>query len=404
MGHHALLSIAEVLSVSKNTARILAANADVVVIEDAGNITSLADTLGGVQKIADSLETCTNEEVLEVAAKLLLKEARRLKHKLPFSVSCYGSAEGTQKVLLKGLKKALQDAGVSSRFVHKDMQKNAPNVLIRNQVLSQGADIMVIGDGDRSYVGVTTWVQDVDTYTLRDMHKPRRDMATGMLPPKLAQTLLNLTFPHVGVAHPCVWDPFCGLGVIPMEALLMGLPVVCSDINPKMEENTRMNIEWLTKDGENVPAWGVSTIDARHWATVPTAKGHHPDCIVTEGTLGLNFREPPTEAEAEKEQGELQGLYEDFFHGLTRAEAATIKAVTLTIPFHITAKGEFLRMFPTLVQTIYASGFAPVNLVGKQTDMLKRLGFLQSLTEEGTILYTRSQQFVGREIVVLQRQ
>lgn len=404
LGHNALLSIAEVLSQMNNTTDVLAASQDALVAASDTDLVSIADHMGGVQKIATNMLECSLENITSHASQLLLHEAQYYTHKLPFAVSCYGTAEGMQRQLLKDLKRALKAARISGRFVHKEMHTNAPNVLIRNQVLGKGVDIVIIGARDRAYIGVTAWVQDVDTYALRDVEKPRRDMKTGMLPPKLAQTLINLTLPHVqkkGV--PCVWDPFCGLGVIPMEVVMMGLPVVCSDINPKMEENTRVNLEWLTRAGDNVPSFGVSTLDVRHWAAVPTASGIHPDCIVTEGTLGLNFREPPTVEQARAEQAELMALYEDFFQGLTRPEAATIQAVTITIPFHITADGNYLRMVPTLLSTVYACGFTPVEVIPNHVEAFKKQGILNALTEEHTILYTRSKQFVGREILVLRR-
>lgn len=404
LGHHPLLSIAEVLAKTDNSTDIVTATSDALVISCPNDLVACADTFGGVQKIATYMTQCDRNEVLTRACELLIQASRRRNHrKMPYAVSCYGDAEGMQQQILKGLKNALKNEGGHGRFVHKDMHVNAPNVLIRNQVLEDGLDIMVIGQGNIMFVGCTTWVQDIDAYTRRDIKKPRRDMATGMLPPKLAQTLINLTLPHTGTRRPCLWDPFCGLGVIPMETLLMGLPVICSDINPAMEDNTRANLEWLTRDGENVPSFDVYTIDARHWSSVPTTAGMHPDGVVTEGTLGLNFRVSPTREDAEREQEELVPLYEDFFQGLTRPEASTIRAVTLTVPFHILPGGEYFRLMPRLLQTIYSCGFAPVDMVKTHQAQLKRLGLTRSLTEEGTILYTRSKQFVGREIVVLKR-
>lgn len=403
LGHHPLLSIAEVLAQTNNTT-IRTASEDSLVIDTTTNITLIADYLGGIQKVVVDMEPCLSHEILAcAAAKALAVFAKQRQRKVHFTVSCYGAAEGMQKNILKHVKRALADAGALGRFLHKDMQKNVPNVLVRNQVLGKGVDIVVMGSGDTAYVGTTSWVQDVDMYVRRDIDKPRRDMQTGMLPPKLAQTLINLALPHVQQQVPCVWDPFCGLGVIPMEAILMGFPVVASDINPEMEDNTHTNLTWLTFEGTHVPPFSVSTIDAAHWSHVPTADGLHPNCIVTEGTLGHNFLQPPTEEEALYEQEELARLYEDFFQGLSRPEAQSIEAVVMTIPFHITASGKYLRLLPKVLPAIYALGFTTAEILPVGEEALRKANLLEHFTEEHTILYTRSKQFVGREIVVFTR-
>lgn len=404
LGHQPLLSIAEVLSKTTNTSEILVANKDSLVISTESDIARFADDLGGIQKVATDMVECEKDDVLARASHFLLSVAQNQRQrKVLFTVSCYGSAEGMQRQLLKNLKRVLEGQGKSGRHLHKDMGTNAPNVLISNQIMGKGMDIVVIGHGQDMYVGVTTWVQNVDMYARRDMMKPRRDMKTGMLPPKLAQTLINLTTPRAKKATPCIWDPFCGLGVIPMEAVLMGLPVVGTDINPKMEENTRINMEWLTDQGANVPSWDVFTLNAREWPSVPLAGEIHPDCIVTEGTLGLNFLKPATLEQAESEQAELLTLYEDFFQLLSHETASGIQAITMTIPFHITEDGAFQRLVPKLLPTLYAYGFDIVNLFGDNETLLKKEGLTRSLTAEKTILYTRSKQFVGREILVLER-
>lgn len=46
--------------------------------------------------------------------------------------------------------------------------------------------------GKSAYFGVTIAYQDVDAYAQRDMDKTR-DMGVGMLPPKLAQMMINLS-------------------------------------------------------------------------------------------------------------------------------------------------------------------------------------------------------------------
>lgn len=66
-----------------------------------------------------------------------------------------------------------------------------------------------------------------------------------MLPPKLAQTIINLA---VGDNNPSViLDPFCGTGVVLQESSVMGYDIYGTDISPKMIDYTKANLEWLKK-------------------------------------------------------------------------------------------------------------------------------------------------------------
>ena len=85
-------------------------------------------------------------------------------------------------------------------------------------------------------------MQDIESYTKRDRERPKRDAKVGMLPPKLAQIIINLAagqLPEEKLQNICdiplgepiprrllgqtVLDPFCGTGVILQEASADGL-------------------------------------------------------------------------------------------------------------------------------------------------------------------------------------
>ncbi len=53
-------------------------------------------------------------------------------------------------------------------------------------------------------------MQDVDEYAARDQARPKRDAYVGMLPPKLAQTLINNAYGNElsGEKRVTVLDPF----------------------------------------------------------------------------------------------------------------------------------------------------------------------------------------------------
>src|SRR5581483_12120222 len=56
-----------------------------------------------------------------------------------------------------------------------------------------GIELLLIATHDgQTIIARTTEVQDIDSYTLRDRGRPKRDARVGMMPPKLAQIIINL--------------------------------------------------------------------------------------------------------------------------------------------------------------------------------------------------------------------
>ncbi|MDR1970074.1 MAG: methyltransferase domain-containing protein, partial [Candidatus Nomurabacteria bacterium] len=106
-------------------------------------------------------------------------------------------------------------------------------------------ELLMVYIGHRLIIAELVGVQDLNSYTLRDRGRPKRDARVGMLPPKLAQTMINLAAKdkNDGV----LLDPFCGTGVILQEAALMGFRVHGTDIEPRMVEYSKTNLSWLKK-------------------------------------------------------------------------------------------------------------------------------------------------------------
>ncbi len=67
------------------------------------------------------------------------------------------------------------------------------------------------------------------------------------LEPRQARLLISLGHrPEVEVKH--VVDPFCGTGGIVIEAALQGIGVLASDLDSRMVEGTRENLDWINGD------------------------------------------------------------------------------------------------------------------------------------------------------------
>jgi len=206
-------------------------------------------------------------------------------------------------------------------------------------------------------------VQDIDAYSERDYNKPFRDMKVGMLPPKLAQILLNLTG-----AEGTIWDPFCGGGVLIMEGLLMGHVMLGSDINAKTLEGAKQNVAWL-REVFDVEA------DAKlfvHDATEPLP-GIRFDAIACEGYLGPVQNRLKSKTELAPVIAELNTLYRTFFSAL---KAGKFKGpVVIAIPFYKVREGE-LSLYSLISE-------------------VERMGFKKELD----LKYARKDQLVGRQIL-----
>jgi len=76
--------------------------------------------------------------------------------------------------------------------------KNINSAVYKKEHLAESrTEVNYIKVGKISYIGITIAYQDVDAYAARDMDKTR-DMGVGMLPPKLAQIMVNLAnSPHL---------------------------------------------------------------------------------------------------------------------------------------------------------------------------------------------------------------
>lgn len=170
--------------------------------------------------------------------------------KLKLGLSVFGLPVKTEQLFRTGLelKKICKKAGRSVRLVPNSEPALSSAQVLHNQLTGElGWELLFIKDGNQIWLAQTVKVQDINAYARRDQNRPKRDARVGMLPPKLAQTIVNLA---TGSAPPStditVLDPFCGTGVVLQEALLMGYSVHGSDIEQRMVDYSRENVmDWL---------------------------------------------------------------------------------------------------------------------------------------------------------------
>lgn len=334
----------------------------------------LQNRLGGTIKIVEILEKISQKSELEPAIQKILENhfKNRVSGKVQFSISLLGFKNERDiniKQSLNFSKKILKSLGFNSRFVNKGPISPKPSTIYKARVLKKGIDINIIKGEKDILIGKTAAIQDIDAYSLRDYNKPYRDARVGMLPPKLAQIMINLA-PEAKT----IYDPFCGTGTIPMEGLLMGKNVIGSDIDTRMVEYTKKNCEWLKNFFDIGSSSGIFQKDARFLLKkdLPIM----PDAVITEGYLGKPLTRAPSEKELEIIFREIENLYFNFLRTIKPILAENSKIVICAPAFKIGQKTAYL---PRLRQLAAQAGYGV----------------------EKNFTYQRPDQLVAREIVVL---
>ena len=338
------------------------------------------ERLGSVIKLSRHLETLSHHSLVDAINSTLpfIVESRSHRTgKLQLGVSVYGgrvSAPQVNRAAL-GLKKRLRSKGLSVRLVpNKKPELNAAQILHNKLTATNGIELNLIFDGQKIHVSQTVSVQDIDEYTRRDREKPVRDPLVGMLPPKLAQTLINLTNAQ---PEDTLLDPFCGTGTVLMEAFAMGMNSRGSDISPDMVEATRVNMGWFTKNA-STPTFDTTLADAT------THQWSQPINVVAGETfLGPALRSLPEDEQLKRLIEEVDDIHRRFFLNLA-AQLASRTRVSLAIPsWH--NNGSFIDL-PTL-DDLEKLGYTPVSFVHAND----------------ALVYHRPQQVVGRRNVNLVR-
>src|SRR5690606_13809866 len=115
--------------------------------------------------------------------------------KMTLGLSVIGLNISAKRLLATGLeiKKAIKQTGRNVRLVpNKTSELNAAQVRHNKLTSPTGWELVFIRNGKKTEVVQTVKVQDIDAYTKRDRGRPKRDAFVGMLPPKLAQIIINL--------------------------------------------------------------------------------------------------------------------------------------------------------------------------------------------------------------------
>lgn len=156
------------------------------------------DRLGGSVRVGTillKLPSSKWSDIEKVLVDASPGHAAKVEGKLSFGLSVYGMSVAPKKIAHTALqmKKAIKASGKSVRMVpHKSTSLGSAVVLYNKLVRDGNWELLVVSDGTSAYLAQTNFIQDIDAYAARDQARPKRDAKVGMLPPKLAQILINL--------------------------------------------------------------------------------------------------------------------------------------------------------------------------------------------------------------------
>ena len=295
------------------------------------------------------------------------------------------------------IKTGLTETGASVRLVLPEFNSLslASVVVTKNLLLQKGAEICILAAGDKIFTAKTVAVQDFEDYGRRDYQRPARDEKQGMIPPKVAQIMLNLSGAK---ANETILDPFCGIGTLVQEGLLLGFRMIGSDINKIAIKGSEQNLEWFRNRYKVAPGkYGVEVADATKVADIIAKSGHKISAIVTEGTLGPIYGAYPKPNEIVQNFKDLEDLYIRSFTEFTKFLPSKARVV-MCIPAYRKGR-DFYEMFPS-IDFAAPLGYNLVDII--PPEIAKKMKFLK-LTARKTAIYDRKDQIVAREIVILEK-
>ncbi len=382
---------------------------------DDNHAVALFHRLGGTTRVGRVVAQSVVRHALEHTLTTLVTEL--VSDRVHFGISVLGGGLPTNQVQGMGItiKHALKDHGRSSRFVVSRDPMLSSVVVEKNHLLTKGAEFILKSAGSQSFDIIQTLaVQEFEQWGNRDFGRPARDARRGMLPPKLARMMIHLARINNQESIIKLLDPFCGSGTVLMEALELGCNVIGSDISAQAVEDTKKNLEWVatmrrhseqreeSRDPSAKPQddnrYKLFSSDVRSLSQ--KIQPHSIDAIVTEPDLGLpqsKMISSPEDIRLERQR--LNPLYLQAIEVFSTVLKKGGRAIVSWPCWPMANKKGIVYAISDL-DRIRAQGFEiipPIPSALSKAIAPKQFHYRHSL------LYGRPDQFVWREIMILEK-
>lgn len=381
------------------------------------------DRLGGTQKAGKVVFELTNADWRTASTKIIQHYSKKwtgIEGKITLGISTYGFDVKPAEVQKTGIilkQKLKKNEGGSLRLIPNPETALNTAASHHNKLGLSPNKVELLAVRARSgrvIVAESIGAQNITALALRDQKRPKRDAFVGMLPPKLAQIMINLatsatsvrqtlgsngalvseSFPHNTSAEnvplesnvsaksehntPKILDPFCGTGVVLQEAMLMGYSAYGTDLSDKMIDYTQENLTWLMN------TFNVASDINLHQGDAMDTKWHSfIDAVVCEGYLGQPFSAPPSLSKLEEVRKNCNHIMGSFLKNIA-GQLQPGTSLCVAIPAWRDTNGTFTHL--PLINELEKLGYT-------------RFSFKNVKNEE--LLYYREDQVVARELLVL---
>lgn len=340
------------------------------------------ERLGGSIKAGRVVLTLPTDDWATAKRKITkhyLESWKQLDRKQTIGVSIYDwdISKKLPSQLLISIKSELKPHGVSIRTIpNNDLALNTATSHHNKLGLSDNkTELLVVrGFNGGIIVAESVGAQNITALAARDQARPKTDAFVGMLPPKLAQMMLNMS----GITKGRVLDPFCGTGVVLQEALLNGLDAYGTDLSEKMVAYSKVNLQWISEKYHLDESHTVHEGDAMN-----TTWENPIDAVVAETYLGQPFSAPPSPNKLKEVSRICDFIITDFLKNI-KPQLKPGTPLILAVPAWRDTKG----------------GFTHLEVIGK----LGSLGYTHRQlrhVKSADLLYFRENQVVAREILIL---
>ncbi len=357
LGNNPELSKAEIINVLPSVKIINNGKSFLIIEHHKIDCNKTINQLGGTIKIGVFLGK-------KIEFNQILKYASIISEKKRFN---FGFSFYEQKPTIIGMqiKNKLKATGITSRLVTSH-QATLSSVIITKEKCQD----FLVGP---NFFGVTCAVQDFKNYSKRDFGRPAFDALSGMLPPKVAKMMINLSQVKI---NQIILDPFCGSGTILTEALALGYKnLIGTDISKKAVSDSIKNLKWLTQELKIKEAnWEIQQSDVKTLSQKINQSSI--DAIITEPYLGKPIKGNENEKIIKKIISDLEELYLESFIQFKKILKTEGKIVLVIPEWHLHGK-------------IYQ-----INIDLR----LNKLGFKR--LDAGNLIYKRENQKVWRKITI----
>ena len=418
LGRIPALSLAEIQAVFEKmkidyTVDFISPKFLILDIKNKVDFEELLPQMGGIIKIAKVVDKYKDlDNALEKTAFIIEDLNQKKSGKKIIGYSTYFTLnidknkvfEISEKMKRKFIEiKKLCSENSSIRIIFPDKNLEIKSIsVVKNKIIKKGGEFnfLFLNDnaphpnplprGEGVILSKTIAVQDIESYSDRDYNRPKKDAKIGMMPPKLAQIMINLARVKKGDT---VFDPFCGVGTILQEALLNDYRVIGSDANGEQIASSKENLKWLeTKYVLGYPNYKIFQADIKNVSK--KIKQNSIDAIVTESTLGPVYKKVPSKIEIKHNYNLFVKMYLSFFQ-IAKPILRKKGRLVITIPAYKMKDNSFI--VAPFIDRLEKIGYSVVSPLNKEF-MMENI----KITDRNSIIYFRQNQIVAREVFVFE--